>query len=158
MIELVKAYKKDKVLFRNLFNLYQYDISIYSDEFDYINEEGYFDKTSSDVFFNNPQIYPYLIIQNNKIMGFVVVSSPPFVKSGFDYCIQEMFILKKHQGRKIAEQAVDEVFKVHPGSYALVAFKDNFKAVHFWTKITCKNKSGKIENLDDKMLCFTFNI
>ena len=53
MIQLVKAQEKDKELYRNIFNMYQNELSQYSDEFQELDEKGYFCANTVDIYFEN---------------------------------------------------------------------------------------------------------
>ncbi|MGO4532278.1 GNAT family N-acetyltransferase [Paenibacillus sp. 2TAF8] len=123
----------NKEQFENLFNYYLYELSAYSQED--IGSKGTFEMEDISPYYRDERLYPYFITFNEKIVGFILVTSPPYVEEGVDYSVQELFVLPKYRGTNIAKDAVMQIFKLYSGRYEVGMFKSNLKAVKFWTKL-----------------------
>lgn len=123
----------NKEQFENLFNYYLYELSAYSRED--IGTEGTFEMEDISPYYRDERLYPYFITFNEKIVGFILVTSPPYVAEEVDYSVQELFVLPKYRGTNIAKDAVIQNFKLYSGRYEVGMFKSNIKAVKFWTKM-----------------------
>ncbi|MEK3796059.1 GNAT family N-acetyltransferase [Paenibacillus sp. FSL R7-0204] len=123
----------NKEAFANLFNYYLYELSAYSRED--IGTEGTFVMEDISPYYRDERLYPYFITFNETIVGFVLVTSPPYVAEEVDYSVQELFVLPKYRGTDIAKDAVMQIFKLYSGRYEVGMFKLNLKAVKFWTKL-----------------------
>lgn len=162
MIKLKVATIENKECYKNLFNILHNDISPYNDELKDVDENGYFDEQAVDVYFeNNESVIPYLIYSDEKIAGAVVLSKPPYVKPGCDYCIQELVILGLYRGKSVAEEAISSIFKEYnnKGKYCVIVLKENKRAMGFWSKII--NKYGVLDesiDLNEKTIAYTFNL
>lgn len=123
----------NKEPFENLFNYYLYELSAYSQED--VGTKGTYEMEDISPYYRDERLYPYFITFNDKIVGFILVTSPPYVAQGVDCSVQELFVLPKYRGTDIAKDAVMQIFTLHPGKYEVGMFKWNVKAVKFWTKL-----------------------
>jgi len=118
--------------FLNLYNLYLYDLSSFTGED--IMADGKFDPTNTYLYVEREELHPFFIRQQDRIVGFVLVCSPPFVPAGIDYTIQELFLLKKYRGSNAAFEAVSLVLQHFRGKIQVAQLKNNERAVRFWKK------------------------
>ncbi|MDT0123035.1 GNAT family N-acetyltransferase [Paenibacillus sp. RRE4] len=123
----------NKEPFENLFNYYLYELSAYSQED--VGTKGTFEMEDISPYYKDERLYPYFITYNEKMVGFILVTSPPYVANEVDYSVQELFVLPKYRGSNIAKDAVMQIFKMYSGRYEVGMFKSNMKAVKFWTKL-----------------------
>lgn len=154
MFQLVKAQEKDKELYRNVFNMYQNELSQYFDEFKELDENGYFDASTVEVYFeNNEAVFPYIVMNEGHIIGILVLSKHPYVKQGCDYCIQEFFLIGNSRGKGIADGILHELFTMYPGKYCFVVLNQNLRAMKFWNRICneASNKWNKTERENDTL-------
>jgi len=154
-IEITQIYKDQKELFLNLYNFYLYDLSEYTG--DELRDEGMFDPTNTYLYLERSELFPYFIKKNGRIIGFVLVCSPPFVDENIDFAIQELFVLRKYRGKNIAKQAVQLVLGTLEGIIRVEQLKLNNSAVRFWNKfyeehsilkLSEKEESIEIEGLE----------
>ncbi len=139
MINLRVATDKDKELYRNLFNMYHNDLAPYCDDLVEVDEEGYYDKQAVECYFNEDEnILPHVIMKNDKVVGVIVLTKPPYVKSGCDYCIQEFFLLSPFRGKNVAEEVFKQLTDKYTGKYCLIVLNKNTRAINFWRKFTDK--------------------
>ncbi|RIX50210.1 GNAT family N-acetyltransferase [Paenibacillus nanensis] len=125
--------QSDSNVLHHLYNYYLYELSAYSMED--VTPEGKYIIEDISPYYLDPRLYPYLIMADKMIAGFILVTSPPYVSSGIDYSIQEMFILPKYRGKGVAREAALHIFKQHQGHYEIGMFQHNVKAVTFWSKL-----------------------
>ncbi|WP_211748630.1 GNAT family N-acetyltransferase [Paenibacillus sp. Marseille-Q4541] len=129
---ITRILKEQKETFLNLYNLYLYDLSEFTGED--ITEEGTFDPTNTYLYLEKKELHPYFISYEGKIIGFILVCSPPYVPEGIDYAIQELFIIKKYRGMKLAAEAVHWVLEQFQGKFKVEQLSGNQAAVRFWKK------------------------
>ncbi|MDR9744466.1 GNAT family N-acetyltransferase [Paenibacillus taichungensis] len=131
-VQITRIDKSQKELFLNLYNLYLYDLSEFSGED--LLEEGKFDPTNTYLYLERAELYPFFIQYEEKIIGFVLVCSPPYVDDDVDFTVQELFLAKKYRGQGLAAQAVDLVFAQFQGKFKVEQLAYNRSAVSFWKK------------------------
>ncbi|GFN33001.1 hypothetical protein PCURB6_32610 [Paenibacillus curdlanolyticus] len=132
-VTLQQITESNKEQFENLFNYYLYELSPYSRED--IGTKGTFEMEDISPYYRDERLYPYYIMLNERIAGFILVTSPPYVAEDVDYSVQELFVLPKYRGTNIAQDAVVQIFKLYPGRYEVGMYKSNIIAVKFWTKL-----------------------
>ncbi|WP_340019752.1 GNAT family N-acetyltransferase [Paenibacillus sp. FSL H7-0940] len=131
-VQITSILAEQKELFFNLYNLYLYDLSEFSGED--LLEEGKYDPTNTYLYLERDELHPFLIQYEGKVIGFVLVCSPPYVPEGVDYTVQELFLVKKYRGQGLATQTVDLVFAQFEGTFKVEQFANNATAVSFWKK------------------------
>lgn len=138
---------RDITLYRNLFNMYQNELSVYytNGEFSYVDENGYFNAASvNEIFPPDDAILPYVITGDEKNIGLLLVTKKPYAR--FDYQIEELFLVRAARGTGSAQEALLAFFGAHPGTYTLEVFRNNERAYRFWKKLIAG--SGRL--LDEK--------
>lgn len=160
MINLRVATGTDKELYRNLFNMYHNDLAPYCDDLVEVDEEGYYDKEAVECYFNKDEnIIPYVIMKNDKVVGVIVLTKPPYVKKGCDYCIQEFFVLSPLRGKNVAEEVCKQLTDKYPGKYCLSVLNKNTRAINFWRKFIDKYATKESEvKLDEQSIVIEFSI
>lgn len=154
MVTLVKAESENKEYYKNVFNIYQNELSLFLDDFDQLDNNGYFDCDTVDEYFQgNIAIIPFVVKSDDKNIGVLVLSKSPYVKKGCDYCIQEFFIIGSCRGKGIATEAINLLFMEYPGKYCFVVIKNNIRAIKFWDKVCGEsfNNVNKTERENDYM-------
>lgn len=131
-VQITRIDNSQKDLFLNLYNLYLYDLSEFSGED--LLEEGKFDPTNTYLYLERAELHPFFILDEGKVIGFVLVCSPPYVDNDVDFTVQELFLVKKYRGQGLAAQAVDLVFAQFQGRFKVEQLAINQSAVSFWKK------------------------
>jgi len=131
-VQITRILAEQKELFLNLYNLYLYDLSEFSGED--LLAEGTYDPTNTYLYLERDELHPFLIQYEGKVIGFVLVCSPPYVPEDVDYTVQELFLVKKYRGQELASQAVDLVFAQFQGRFQVEQLANNASAVSFWKK------------------------
>lgn len=119
-------------------------------------ENGKFDSTNTYLYLERDELHPFFIRYEDKIVGFVLICSPPFVPEGVDYTVQELFLLKKYQGMNIASKGIEMALDQFKGKITISQLEANKPAVSFWKKyyqehnlrFSEEQESIEIEGLD----------
>jgi predicted acetyltransferase len=122
----------DKELYKNLFNIYHNELGIYCSEFQDVDNNGYFDNHYVEQYFSgNNALMPMVIEYDERIVGFAVVSIPPFCAPGCDFCLQELFVVGYYRGSGVATAAVNEIFNLFHGRFCAASLSNNERALTF---------------------------
>lgn len=146
MIHLEKVTNKNQ--FRNIFQKYMYEMSqFYDDEMD---EDGnylyrYFDSYFADAL-ERKALY---IMDNDLIVGFVLINRHSFIESDIDYAIAEFTVFPAYRKRDYGSEAVKCIFARFPGKWEIKYNLKNNKATQFWTKVT-QQFDPKVVNLKNE--------
>lgn len=143
--------------FLNLYNLYLYDLSPFNG--DEMRDDGTFDPTNTYLYLERDELHPFFIRYEERTVGFILVTSKPFVDEGVDYSIQELFVLKKYRGMNLASLAVEQVLATFKGRFRVAELKNNAAAVRFWNKFykdhniryTENEETIELERLEGKL-------
>lgn len=135
MIALRAAQRRDKALIRNIFNMYQNELSAYNEKLNYLDAQGYFDvNTVNDILPFGNGVYPYIITDDGRNAGIILITYAPYVLKGCDFCVQELFIIAKLRGGGAAGEAVRAALKGRTGRWCLSVYQKNLRARAFWDK------------------------
>lgn len=134
------AEERDRQLVKNIFNLYQNELCIYSDDFDALDENGYFaPDTVSEILPFGDGVFPYIIEENARPVGFVMATDASYAPEGFDYCLEEIFLIRNRRKKGIASAAMKEITKSRQGKWMLEVYSENTPAVSFWMRFLKDN-------------------
>jgi len=147
--ELIRASEDYKDIIQNLFQFYNYDFSefIRCD----VEEDGLYGTYPylEDYWREVNHRFPYVIKQNGKYVGFVLVR---FIESKeCDYfSIAEFFIMKKYRKEGIGKAVAKQIFNLHKGQWEVYQLESNKPAQIFWNKTideyTQGNFKERVEN------------
>ena len=147
-ISIRPAEDKDRLLVKNIFNLYQNELSVYSSDFEFLDENGYFaPETVNEILPFGDGVFPYIIEENARPIGFVMATDASYAPDGTDFCLEELFLIRKKRGMGAAESAMMEIFKNRAGKWALEVYLENKRAVSFWTRFLEKH-AGNVQKTD----------
>ncbi len=146
MIHLEKVTNKNQ--FWNILQKYMYEMSqFYDDEMD---EAGnylyrYFDSYFEDA----PDRKALYIMDDDLIVGFVLINRYSFIGSDIDYAIAEFTVFPAYRKRNCGSEAVKCILAQFPGRWEIKYNLKNDKAARFWTKVTQQFKP-KVVNLENE--------
>ncbi len=154
-VKLRVASAEDKTLYKNLFNIYQNELGLYCSEFQDVDALGYYDSRSTDVFFAGDEaIIPLIIDYCGRIVGFTVITLPPYCPDAFDYCIQEFFIVGYYRGKGVAQAAINAIFDLLNGNFVAAVQTKNVRACVFFGN-AFKERGGTVQDYSDEFKLFT---
>lgn len=135
-IMLREARRDDRELIKNIFNIYQNELSAYTDEFSRLDERGYFaPDASDDVLPFGGGVFPYIIYDEKGVIGFIMATSAPYAPNDADWCFQELFIVTPMRATGCALEAAKQVMQNRRGRWALDVYSKNIRALSFWRKL-----------------------
>jgi len=135
---LVKACDSEKNALKNMFQLYLHDLSAYTTNLN-INADGIFENNDIDTYYEKDTLIPMVIQHNNMISGFILLNTPPYASQGYNYYINDFFVLRKFRGKGVGNTAAEELFRAYPGKYAMVQLIKNDVAINFWKRVLNEN-------------------
>jgi len=130
----------DKVIIRNLLQLYLYDMTEFEDRDRPLNKSGEYDYKYLDHYWLEKGRYPYLFFSEKEIAGFALVR-----KVENHYSMAEFFVLRKFRRRGLGLRWATEILKKHGGEWKIHFLKTNEIAEKFWGKVALNLASGNIE-------------
>ena len=128
MIEIEPVPYQDKLVLRELLNLYLYDLS----DLDGADPDahGRFEYRYLDPYWIEPARHPFFIRRDGVIAGFALVSG--HTESGAERGLSEFFVMKRHRRGGVGFAAAAATFKRFPGSWEVRAERHNAGATAFW--------------------------
>ncbi|HXG66290.1 MAG TPA: GNAT family N-acetyltransferase [Blastocatellia bacterium] len=154
-ITLRKAGFADKAIFQRLMQLYLYDFTEFLPI--ELDENGLFPETILDSYFDysaNPSRDAFLITADDRIAGFVLVSSHILLQENEGgKCIKEFFVLKNYRRRGVGTRAATAASSLYLGRWEVRVVKTNPKAGKFWESVINSYTAGnyKKEYRDDEV-------
>src|SRR5512138_650387 len=132
-IEVQQASLEDKVVLRNLMELYAYDFS----EFDQcdVDEHGLFGYERLDHYWTEPGRYPFLVRVEGKLAGLVLVRTLDESMTDPIRSIAEFFILRKYRHQGVGKVVAHLIFDKFPGQWSVAQVENNHPAQAFWRKV-----------------------
>src|SRR5579863_8835348 len=130
-IDLRPASLDQKPIVANLLQLYVHDFS----EFIAcpIGPDGRFGYTDLDLYWTDPQRFPFLIYVDQELAGFLLVQGIPRADTAL-WDMSEFFILRGYRRRSIGNRAACEAFARFPGSWQVRVMESNAPACAFWNR------------------------
>lgn len=162
-VELRLSSSEDAHVIRNLWPLYQHDVS----EFDpslVPNRHGLFgvddgvttlagQSHAQDPWWRDPQsLFPYLVLVDGTPAGFDLIAARPRLPTGVDadFVVHEFFVLRGFRGKGVAERAAVEGFDRHRGRWEIVTWPTHARAIAFWRRVVgrCAPNGHSEEEVD----------
>lgn len=131
-LDLVSAGKKQAL--KNLVKMYCYEWSQYNGIDIDQNGEFAFER-DLDRFFSRERHFPYFVLLDGRIAGFVLIDDDFDYHKDSDYAISEFFILHKYRRMGIGKRAAVEAIKRHPGKWEIKMHPKNKGSIVFWKAV-----------------------
>lgn len=131
-IEIRLAQLAERLIVRNLMELYQHDFSeLDGTDLDEYAQYGYYDL---DCFWINPGWSAHVIKVDNKWAGFVLtndeVQQPENTRA-----IVEFFVVRKYRGQGVGREAAHSLMVSCPGKWEIRVIHENKAAHDFWDRL-----------------------
>jgi predicted acetyltransferase len=146
-IEISPAGYQELTTLRNLFELYSHDFS----EIDGadVDESGLYGYNFLDLYWTDPNRFPFLIRVDGRLAGFVLVRKDSYFPeieasgSGLSWLIAEFFVMRKYRRMGIGKLAARELFDRFPGRWEVAQIEGNDAALLFWRKVIGEYTGGQ---------------
>jgi len=142
-VQLKLAGKENANIIKNMYPLYLHDISEHYENTP--NEYGIYEdepiKTLAEqydiqnIWFEKPEeLFPFLIMVDDKPAGFALIASKQFAPPTTDYYVNEFFILRPYRGKGLSQIAAKKVFDKFSGRWELYTnhLPKNIIGQKFW--------------------------
>jgi predicted acetyltransferase len=138
--KIKRALIGDKVIIRNLLQLYLYDMAEFEDRDRPLNKSGQYNYKYLDHYWAEKGRYPYLFFAGKEIAGFALVRK---VKK--HYSVAEFFVLRKFRRRRLGLRWATEIIQEHPGEWKIDFLNKNEIAEKFWQEVAAKVAGDNIK-------------
>lgn len=143
-IELQAVALDEREILSNLIEKYYYELSQY-DNTD-VNKLGLYGYEYLDYYWTTDGRWPYFIIVDGKLAGFVLVNNIPEVDDiETDFQIVEFFVMYKYRRLGVGRQAIFKLFDIHKGRWQFKVHPKNIASVYFWNKVVNEYTNGNYE-------------
>src|SRR4030095_4106949 len=130
-VSLKKAELSDKHTLGNLLQFYVYDFSEFL-SFD-LNDDGLYNEYPLDDYFIRPEKSAFLVVVDDKVAGFVLVSADTILtRNQGGKCIKEFFVTRKYRRRGVGRIVAGMTWDLYPGKWEMKVELTNTPAQKFW--------------------------
>ncbi len=143
MVRIERVLVEQKEILFNLMQLYLYEFTDFVD--DDFDEKGIFPYEYFDLYWQEPERFPFFIFWEGKLVGFVLVRF-----TGDKYAIAEFFVARRYRGKGIGKSAAIQVFEIFKGDWEVSQLESNVDGIAFWRKVLtdyCKYSERKERGL-----------
>ncbi|MFO7943598.1 MAG: GNAT family N-acetyltransferase [Anaerolineales bacterium] len=140
-VKIVPAERDQRKIMERLFQLYLYDFSQFVDL--EIDKRGCFEYPSLDLYWQEPDRFPYFIEVEGKLAGFVLIKKK--VENVDDHQIfdvAEFFVLRSYRRQEVGTRSAHMIWDRFPGRWVVRVMKANKPAVQFWEQAVEKYTGG----------------
>jgi predicted acetyltransferase len=132
-VEIIPALLEQEPILANLLELYAHDFS------EFINlklgADGRFGYKHLPLYWKESNRYPFLIMANGELAGFVFVQRGSQISSDEDiWDVAEFFIVRGYRRHGIGMRAAQEVWKKFAGKWEVRVSNRNERGKEFWTR------------------------
>ncbi|TWT43284.1 GNAT family N-acetyltransferase [Botrimarina hoheduenensis] len=143
-IELCLSTPDESYVIKNLWPLYQHDVSrfdgaapkkqgVFSDDekMTTLSECG---ETLGSWWDSPGSLFPYLMRVDSSPVGFNLIAASASLPASIraDFVVHEFFVVHAWRGRSVAEKAAVEGFERHKGVWEVVTYPTHSRAITFW--------------------------
>jgi predicted acetyltransferase len=130
-IEIIPALQEQEPILANLLELYAHDFSEFLDL--KLGADGRFGYEQLPLYWKEPGRYPFLIMVNGHLAGFVFVHKGSQISAdGNIWDMTEFFIVRGYRRLGIGIKTAHEIWKQFPGKWEVRVIDRNQKAKEFW--------------------------
>ena len=175
-VDLRLSSDEDGYIIKNLWPLYQHDVSEFDAGMPKPNRHGLFGvgddvmtlathAEMQNAWWSDPEaLFPYLILADGCPAGFNLIAARSRLPDGIDadFVVHEFFVPHAYRGKGVGERAAIEGFDKHRGTWEIVANPSHARAIAFWRRVVRSYIStGYSENEKDhpwgRKVCFSFD-
>lgn len=133
MIRLIPVPKESKDTLYNMYQLYLYDFSPFTD--DDINSCGLYE-VRVEHYWQDPRWNLYFIYHTGQIVGFLVVLFENYdVDPDPTHVIYDFMILRKYRRNGFGKEAAIQAFNLYQANWKVAQMSSNEPAIAFWRHV-----------------------
>lgn len=153
MIRLQNVREEDKALFWNINQKYLYEMtSYYPDEMD---QQGNYHYGYFDAYFSDPERKAFFILNDEKMIGFVMLNPYSAIGHHPDYTIAEFTIFPSYRRKHYAFDAAKLILSNYRGQWEIKYNEKNLGAKNLWTTVTA-SYSPRVYQLNEEETVLAF--
>ncbi len=153
MIRLQNVREEDKALFWNINQKYLYEMtSYYPDEMD---QQGNYHYGYFDAYFSDPERKAFFILNDEKMIGFVMLNPYSAIGHHPDYTIAEFTIFPSYRRKHYAFDAAKLILANYRGQWEIKYNEKNLGAKNLWTTVTA-SYSPRVYQLNEEETVLAF--
>ncbi len=142
-VELKGIPVEKKETLNNLLEKYNYEFSQYDQApFD---DEGLFHYPYLDQYWSEAGRYPYFIIVDHKLAGFVLINRHGACDRPVNWSVAEFFVSYPYRRKGVATIIMERIFKLHQGFWHIKYHPKNAANKIFWNKLVRSVSNGCYE-------------
>lgn len=146
-VELQPIPETEKLVLRNLLNLYLYDVSEFTGTD--LNSHGFFEYRRVDQYWCDPVCLPFFIRVDDQVAGFVLVHQYDLLEQ-HRHVVSEFFVLWKYRRSRVGAKAARLIFSRYPGPWEVSEMPDNLLSQMFWRSIIRELTQGDYQDTEIK--------
>lgn len=146
-IQIIEATADDKLILRQLLELYGYDFSEF--ERTDVGPHGFFGYKYLDHYWTEEDRHPYLIRVSGHLVGFALVNRHG-VSEEARWCLAEFFVMRKYRRQGVGEFAATHVFDLWPGKWQVSQVASHPASTAFWRKVIDTYTNGQYEERQEE--------
>ena len=132
-LEILAASSDQKAVLENLLELYQHDFSEFMEL--EIGIDGRYGYRDLEIYWTDPQRFPFLIFAGGKLAGFVLVRGMTRETSNApNWDMAEFFVVRGFRRSSVGTRAALDVFARFPGHWQVRVMQANLPACAFWSR------------------------
>jgi predicted acetyltransferase len=130
-VEIVPASQEQEPILANMLELYAHDFSEFMDL--KLGADGRFGYKHLPSYWKDSNRYPFLIMADGHLAGFVFVRRGSEISSDTDvWDMAEFFVVRGFRRLGVGMKAAQEIWKTFPGKWEVRVIDRNQKAKTFW--------------------------
>ena len=148
----------DKLVLRQLLELYQYDMTDFWPQD--LNAHGEFGFVGVERYLRNPRLRAYFFLVDGKYAGFGLVD-PDVSLPANEFWMGQFFVMKKYRRLGVGRQGARFIFDQFPGKWEIGQMPLNKPARSFWLRTIAEYTNGNFvehelhdERWDGYLQCF----
>ena len=154
MVQLTPVSEKSKEVLQNLYQLYHYDFSLFTEED--INSVGLYE-INLEHYWEDPRWNPFFIYDAGKIVGFLVILLENYDVDPYPtHVIYDFMVLKKFRRNGLGREAAVKSFDLYQANWKVAQMSSNEPAILFWRDVIREytdNRYTEILRQDLKEVC-----
>ena len=139
-VNVSEVSENDKLVPRNLLNLYLYDLSEFKGTD--VNAHGFFEYRRLDQYWYDDSCHAFFITVNGNTAGFVLVHKYDLLEQNRNV-ISEFFVMRKYRKLGVGKQAAHKIFETFPGGWEVSELPENLPSQTFWRNVIHQVTNGK---------------
>ena len=140
IIELQEVELEEKEILKNLLEKYEYEFSQWTNK--EVNKLGLYGYEYLDYYWTEKRRYPFFIMVDGQLAGFVMINDFPEADEEVDYVISEFFVMYKYIRLGVGRVAAFKAFDSFSGRWQLKRHPKNKASVCFWDKVVKEYTKG----------------